>query len=44
MIGELIKKYKWYLAVIVVVYAAISMWLFFFTDLPQTVPFEYEIH
>jgi hypothetical protein len=44
MAGELIKKYKWHLVAIVVLYAAISLWLFFFTDSPQTVPFEYEIH
>jgi hypothetical protein len=44
MAGEVIKKYKWYLVAIVVVYAAISLWLFFLTDSPQTVPFEYEIH
>jgi len=44
MIGELFKKYKWYLVTIIVLYAAISAWLFFFTDAPQTVPFEYEIH
>lgn len=43
MIGELFKKYRWYLVTIVVLYAAISVWLFFFTDVPQTVPFEYEI-
>ncbi len=44
MIGGLLKKYKWYLIAIVVLYAAISVWLFFFTNSPQTVPFEYEIH
>jgi len=44
MIGGLFKKYKWYLLAIVVLYAAISFWLFFLTDSPQTVPFEYEIH
>ena len=43
MIGGLIKKYKWYLITIVALYAAISLWLFFLTDSPQTVPFEYEI-
>jgi hypothetical protein len=44
MAGALIRKYKWALLVIVGLYAAISLWLFFFTDSPQTVPFEYEIH
>ena len=44
MAGTLIKKYKWYLVAIVALYAAISLWLFFFTDSPQNVPFEYEIH
>ena len=44
MIGEFIKKYRWYLISIIVLYSTISLWLFFFTDSPQTVPFEYEIH
>ena len=44
MAHELIKKYKWHAIVIVVLYAAITLWLFFFTDSPQNVPFEYEIH
>ena len=44
MIGGLFKKYKWYLISIVVLYSAVTLWLFFFTDSPQTVPFEYEIH
>jgi hypothetical protein len=43
MVGEFIKKYKWYLISIVALYTGISLWLFFFTDSPQTVPFEYEI-
>jgi uncharacterized membrane protein len=38
-----LKKYKWYLVSIVVLYAAVSIWLFYFTDSPQQVPFEYEI-
>jgi hypothetical protein len=41
---ELIKKYKWYLVGLVVLYATVSLWLFFFTDSPQAVPFEYEVH
>jgi len=32
------------LLAIVGLYAAISLWLFYFTDSPQSVPFEYEIH
>ena len=44
MIRELLAKYKWHLVTIVVFYAAISLWLFFFTDSPQSVPFEYEVH
>lgn len=44
MLREFIKKYKWYLISLLLLYAAISLWLFFFTDSPQTVPFEYEIH
>ena len=40
----LLKKYRWHLLTIVALYAAISLWLFFFTESPQTVPFEYEIH
>ena len=44
MIVELFKKYKWHLVTLVIVYAAISLWLFFLTDSPQTVPFEYQVH
>jgi hypothetical protein len=44
VIGGLFRKYRWYLFAIVVLYAAISVWLFFLTDSPQMVPFEYEIH
>ncbi len=43
MIPALLKKYRWHLAAIVAIYAAITLWLFFFTESPQTVPFEYEI-
>ena len=39
----LLKKYKWHLVTIVVIYGAITLWLFFFTETPQTVPFEYEV-
>jgi hypothetical protein len=44
MAGGMIKKYKWHLVTIVTLYAVISLWLFFFTDSPQDVPFEYEVH
>ena len=44
MIADLVKKYRWHIITIVSVYVAISLWLFFFTDSPQSVPFEYEIH
>jgi len=40
----LLKKYKWYLITIVALYAGISLWLFFLTDAPQSVPFEYQIN
>jgi len=43
MISEIIRKHRWFLIALVVIYAAISLWLFFITDTPQTVPFEYEI-
>jgi hypothetical protein len=38
-----IKRYKWYLIGLILVYAALSAWLFFFTDAPQATPFEYEV-
>ena len=38
-----VKKYRWYLVVSIVVYAAVSLWLFFATDTPQAVPFEYQV-
>lgn len=41
---EFLKKYRWYLIGMVVLYAAISMWLFFMTDSPQSVPFEYQVN
>jgi len=39
---EFLKKYRWYLIGLVVIYAAVSLWLFFLTDTPQEVPFEYQ--
>ena len=44
MNADLLKKYRWHLITIVSLYVAISLWLFFFTNYPQSVPFEYEIH
>ena len=43
MIPELVKKYRWYLVTLVCVYIGISIWLFFVTDSPQSVPFEYQV-
>lgn len=40
---DLLKKYRWYLIVSILVYAAVSLWLFFATDTPQAVPFEYQV-
>ena len=42
--GDLLRKYKWHIVTIVVIYAAVTLWLFVFTDTPQNVPFEYEVH
>jgi hypothetical protein len=41
---EFIRKYRWYLIGMVTLYAAISIWLFFMTDSPQAVPFEYQVN
>ena len=41
---EFLKKYRWYILAMVVLYAGISLWLFFLTDSPQAVPFEYQIN
>lgn len=38
-----LRKYRWYLIVAVLVYAAVSVWLFVATDTPQETPFEYQI-
>ena len=40
---ELIKKYKWTLIIAFGIYVAVSTWLFFGTDTPQEVPFEYQV-
>lgn len=39
-----VAKYKWYLISVFALYLAISVWLFFFTEAPQEVPFEYQVH
>ncbi len=44
MIADLLKKYRWHLITIGSLWVAISLWSFFFTDSPQSVPLEYEIH
>ena len=41
---EFLKKYRWYLVGIVTIYALITIWLFFLTDTPQNVPFEYQVN
>ena len=38
-----LKKYRWYLLISLLVYAAVSLWLFFATESPQAVPFEYQV-
>jgi len=40
----LLKKYKWYVISLVALYVGISLWLFFLTDSPQSVPFEYQFN
>ena len=44
MIREFLSKYKWYLIGLFTLYIAISVWLFFLTEAPQSVPFEYQVH
>ena len=39
-----LTKYKWHLIVIVGLYAAVTFWLFYMTDAPQSVPFEYQVN
>jgi len=41
--GDLLRKYKWHIVTILVIYAAVTLWLLVFTDTPQSVPFEYEV-
>ncbi len=41
---EFLKKYRWYPLSMVALYAFISIWLFFLTDSPQNVPFEYQVN
>ncbi len=41
---EFMKKYRWYIVSLVLLYAGVSLWLFFLTDSPQAVPFEYQVN
>ena len=43
MIRGFLYRYRWYLIISLVLYAAITIWLFFFTSGPQTAPFEYQV-
>ena len=43
MIVNLLKKYRWQLVALVALYTAISFWLFFLTESPQSVPFQYQL-
>jgi hypothetical protein len=43
MIRDFLRRYRWYLIVSLLVYAAITFWLFYLTDRPQTMPFEYQV-
>ena len=38
-----LRRYKWYLIVSIAAYVAISLWLYFVTESPQNVPFEYQV-
>jgi hypothetical protein len=40
---EFLTKYKWQLIGVLCLYVSISLWLFFATDSPQAVPFEYQV-
>lgn len=42
-IREIVRKYKRRLLGLVLLYVAISLWLLFVTDSPQSVPFEYQL-
>ncbi|MEE2663777.1 MAG: hypothetical protein VX681_06635 [Myxococcota bacterium] len=41
---EFLRKYRWYIVSLVLLYAALSLWLFFLTDSPQAVPFGYQVN
>ena len=41
---QFLKKYRWYILTMITLYAGISLWLFFLTESPQTVPFEYQVN
>jgi len=38
-----LKRYRWHLLIALLVYAAVSVWLFLATESPQVVPFEYQV-
>lgn len=43
MIRDFLYRYRWYLIVSLLFYVAITVWLYFLTDHPQTTPFEYQV-
>jgi len=38
-----VKRYKWYFIATLMAYAAVSIWLLLSTNIPQRVPFEYQV-
>jgi hypothetical protein len=40
---DFLRRYKWYLIASLVIYLGVSIWLFFATDQPQAVPFQYQV-
>jgi hypothetical protein len=44
VIRSFLARYKWHLLILLGIYAAVTFWLFFMTDAPQTVPFEYQVN
>jgi len=43
MIRRFLYRYRWWLLASLLVYAALTFWLFYLTDTPQTTPFEYQV-
>lgn len=39
-----LRKYRWHLVALLVLYTAISLALYLLTDAPQTVPFDYQVN